>query len=114
MSISLIESTDNSLTVSWSEEKKAAHYCLEYRKDVDNDNSDFELLSNKLTSAQARKRNLNAGASYFFRVKALDSDGNEVSTWITHAQPFRVLQPDEGRDRMAAPKPLKLEMRFCL
>ena len=55
-SLTLIDATSDSLTVSWPEIPGAERYVLEFRK-ASHDET-FEKLSDTLTTPQARKRNL--------------------------------------------------------
>jgi len=102
--LSLIDSTSSSLTVTWPITKGAAKYILQYRK---TDSETFETLSNTLTSTQARKRNLEDTnrAGFLFRAGAVSKEGSdEVSGWITHSEPFYLLSQEDEKKRLAPPK----------
>ncbi|GAX15709.1 hypothetical protein FisN_3Hh183 [Fistulifera solaris] len=113
MTITLVDATDDSITISWTAVKDADRYVLQYCKaDSDNNaNSDFETLSDKLTSTQAKKKNLTSGTNetsgrYFFRVGALlqGSDSSSLpTTWITHADAFELLTSDAQTSRPHPP-----------
>ena len=104
MSIALIDASSDSLTVSWPASSAASpslQYVLQYRKATDE--SQFETLSDKLSSTQARKRNLSDsdGVGFFFRVSEKQENGD--GSWITHSEPFFLLSQDKEKIRMAAP-----------
>jgi nucleoredoxin len=99
----LIDSSDNSLTVSWPEVTGAERYVLQYRKDTSSDQVVFETLSEKLTTTQARKRNLDQ-AGYIFRAGAIKENGDEPKTWVTHQEAFQVLTEGQETTRMVQPK----------
>ena len=73
-SFCLIDASSNSLTVSWTATPSAAHYVLQYRKagraneGDDQQQQSFETLSDKLTTPQARKRNLTDARRSWFRL----------------------------------------------
>jgi thiol-disulfide isomerase/thioredoxin len=108
MSIVLVDSTSNSLTVSWPETPGAARYALQFRKGGaehgDGNQSDFETLSDELTSTQARKKNLidNGGSGFVFRVSAVDHD-RSTKTWTTHSKPFHLMSIQDEQQRMDPP-----------
>ncbi|GAX15744.1 hypothetical protein FisN_3Lh183 [Fistulifera solaris] len=101
------------MTISWTAVKDADRYVLQYcRAGSDNNtNSDFETLSDKLTSTQAKKKNLTSGEDetpgrYFFRVGARlnGSDSSSLpTTWITHANAFELLTSDAQKSRPLPP-----------
>lgn len=112
--IVLIDSTSDSLTVSWVAAPSAERYILQYRH---NAKQDFETLSDKLTTPQVRKRNLvavnnddddNGNDGFNFRVAAIFPNGSSETenktTWITHTEPFRLLSHAEERQRGKAPE----------
>jgi thiol-disulfide isomerase/thioredoxin len=105
--ITLIDSTTDSLTVSWPEIPGAERYVLQYRKAAAGD-GEFETLSDKLTTPQARKRNLldEEGTGFVFRVGAIVASANdsEPSSWTSHSEPFCLLTADQDTNRMNAPK----------
>jgi thiol-disulfide isomerase/thioredoxin len=105
MPLALIDATSDSLTVSWSEVPGTERYVLQVRKAIDSDTAEFETLSDKLTSTQARKRNLadENGTGFFFRAGAVKSGNDTPATWIAHTEPFRLLTEAEQSQRMAAP-----------
>lgn len=128
MSIVLIDSSSDSLTVSWPETLGATSYVLQFRKapasssssppDQEGETPLFETLHESLSTTQARKRNLldPDGHGFLFRVAANlartrtgsdDGRGGDTATnkkaWTTHPQPFRLLSDDEERRRMARP-----------
>jgi thiol-disulfide isomerase/thioredoxin len=105
MVIALIDATSDSLTVSWTETKGATRYVLEYRKNTSSDSEEFETLSEKLLTTQARKKNLNDenGTGFVFRVGAVLQDNESVSSWITHSEPFYLLPKEDETSRMEPP-----------
>ena len=125
MSITLIDSSEDSLTVSWTAAAAAAEngdktspgtpsnpssirYILQYRTANSDDDEAFETLSDKLTSTQARKRNLTdpEGVGFVFRVAAnydAESDDNNHHSWMTHSEPFWLLPHTDAQHRMTAP-----------
>ena len=109
----LIAATTDSLTVTWPAVDNANRYVLEYREasndDVDGDDNNtisFQVLSDKLSQTQARKRNLSGDVGFFFRVGAVTSDDDTatVCDWVTHPEPFRLLTTEEEQRQMEAPK----------
>lgn len=90
MSIVLIDSTADSLTVSWPEHPDESTYVLQYRTtDDDNDSaSSFQVLSESLRQPQVKKRNLKIGTGYFFRARAANHPGDDEASWISHSEPF--------------------------
>ena len=98
MSVILVDARSDSLTVSWpaSSSSENAKYRLEYSTT----NQDFELLSDKLSQPQARKRNLTPNQQYWFRVQVVDGDSD---AWITHTEPFVCLSAEQEASSMAAP-----------
>ena len=114
MTITLLDASADSLTVSWTESNDAKRYVLQYRRNTSSDTEEFETLSAKLTSTQARKKNLTDehGTGFFFRVGAIvnaNSDDDDdtllssVSNWTTHSEPFCLLPNESEKDRMEAP-----------
>ena len=112
MTITLLDASSDSLTVSWTESNAAKRYVLQYRRNTSSDTEEFETLSAKLTSTQARKKNLTDehGAGFFFRVGAIanannanDDDISSVSNWTTHSEPFYLLPKETEKNRMEAP-----------
>lgn len=100
--LTLIDATATSLTVSWNSTPGALRYVLQYRKAAEG--SSFETLSDKLTTTQARKRNLEPGDGFFFRVGAITSEENdEPSSWVTHSERFSLLSEREEAKRMPSP-----------
>jgi len=97
MTLILIDARSDSLTVSWPAAEGISNYILEYK--TTNDDDDFQLLSDKLTQPQARKRNLTPGQGYLFRVKV---SGEEE--WMTHNEPFTCLEQQDADQAMDAPK----------
>ena len=124
-SIILIDSSSDSLTVSWPSmtldhsSSSSIRYVLQYRNDTHD--SKFVTLTDKLTVTQARKRNLskennnnnnNQRVGFFFRVTARREQedfvdaSDDVDTryvWITHQEPFYLLNSIEESRRMDAP-----------
>jgi thiol-disulfide isomerase/thioredoxin len=100
MSIVLIDSTSDSLTVSWPTAPGAERYVLEFKKT----GGEFETLSDQLTTAQARKKNLTDPdlAGFVFRVSAVGHD-DTTNTWISHSEPFYLLSTNEAKKRMDPP-----------
>ena len=109
-SLILVGADASSLTVSWPEHEsgdEGVTYELQFRPatksddDENNNSTDFQTLSSTLKSAQARKKNLEPGTSYEFRVRAASSASKH--DFITHDDPFTTLTSDQEADRMAAP-----------
>lgn len=97
----LIDSTATSLTVSWPAVPGAKKYVLQYR--LEGKDEEFTTLSAKLTSTQARKKNLE-GEGHMFRVGAIkEEDETEPKVWITQKSPFSVLTTAQEDTRMAQP-----------
>lgn len=112
MAITLVDATEDSLTISWTAVKDASRYVLQYcRADRSNANSEFETLSDKLTSTQAKKNNLRqvtdeASGRFFFRVGAVlkGSDSSSLPTsWVTHSEAFQLLTSDAEKSRPLPP-----------
>lgn len=111
MAITLVDATDDSLTISWVEVKNASRYVLQYcRVDNDNANTEFETLSDKLTSTQAKKKNLRQRKEkgrFFFRVGAVlkesDSPSSQPTSWATHSEAFELLTSDAEQSRPLPP-----------
>lgn len=101
MTVVLVDATCNSITVSWNEVKGSHTYILQYRPSHD---ESFTTLSDKLTSTQARKKNLDSGQQYFFRVRALRDEEDDPTTWMIHTEPFSVLSTEQENNRMKAPR----------
>ena len=102
--LSLIDSTTSSLTVTWPSIKGAIKYILQYRKA---DSETFQTLSDQLASTQARKRNLTDtnNVGFVFRAGPITSKGgDDISDWITHSEPFHLLSGEDEKKRMAPPK----------
>ena len=95
MSVFLINSSSDSLTVSWPEVSGALRYVLEYKKQ--DDDGDFMLLSDKLSQSQARKKNLEPTTSYQFRARAVKKEGDTEESWFTHQGTFETLSPSDSR-----------------
>lgn len=105
-SIVLVDADASSLTVSWPEIKTSADevtYELQFRsKTSDEGSSDgFQTLSSTLKSTQARKKNLDSGTSYEFRVRIASSASDD--DFVSHDAPFSTLTSQEEAERMAAP-----------
>ena len=110
-SLVLVDADASSLTVSWPEHKTSGDegvtYELQFRPatksddDENNSSADFQTLSSILKSSQARKKNLEPGMSYEFRVRVASSTSE--NDFITHDDPFTTLTSDQEADRMAAP-----------
>lgn len=92
----LIDSTSDTLTVSWAE--TGAPYTLQYRR-VNDENEEYTTLSESLTTPMARKRNLTGEEGFLFRAKS-----NSSSEWMAHSEPFHLLTQEEESNRMEAPK----------
>lgn len=107
-SVVLVDAVDNALTVSWpASSQDGATYELQFRTSAaGDDESSFQTLSSTLKSPQARKKNLEPGTSYEFRVRTApsDDDGADGGEWITHESPFATLTTEQKADRMAAPR----------
>jgi hypothetical protein len=105
MSIVLIDATSESLTVSWPETTKASRYILEYRKATNSDKEEFETLSDKLTTTQARKRNLSdeSKTGFIFRAGAVLDGSDTAASWKTHSEPFHLLSEADEKNRTTAP-----------
>lgn len=97
--IVLIDATSDSLTVSWTAVTDAANYTLQYRRGGTDD--EYKTLSDKLTTTQARKKNLSDENrnGFSFRVKPVGTE-----SWQTHPEDsFRLLTTSEERGRMDPP-----------
>jgi thiol-disulfide isomerase/thioredoxin len=98
--IVLIDARSTSITVTWPAVDGASRYILEFRTAEEEDCS---TLSDKLTSTQARKRNLSPEQSYCFRVAGVVKD--TVGAWISHTDTFTTLSTvQDEKESMAAPK----------
>lgn len=104
MSVTLIDATADSLTVSWPEIQGASCYILQYKRNDGSSSTKFETLSDKLTSTQARKKNLldEDNLGFFFQV-AVPNDGNDPTAWISHCEPFFLLSSEHESSRMEPP-----------
>ena len=102
----LITATTDSVTVTWPAVEGAKRYVLEYRQVDNDDDGSFQVLSDKLSQTQARKRNLSGDKGFIFRVGAITSDEADatVSDWVTHPEPFQLLTTDAEQAQMEAPK----------
>jgi hypothetical protein len=105
MSVVLIDATSDSLTVSWPETAKASRYILQYRKATNSDKEEFETLSDKLTTNQARKRNLSdeSQTGFIFRAGAVLDGSDTAASWKTHSEPFHLLSEADEKNRTKAP-----------
>eukprot|EP00934_Nitzschia_sp_Nitz4_P006808 Nitzschia sp. Nitz4//scaffold27_size158506//152578//153570//NITZ4_002627-RA/size158506-processed-gene-0.94-mRNA-1//-1//CDS//3329545569//6798//frame0 len=99
-SIVLIDARSNSLAITWPEVSGASKYRLEYKTA---DQTDFDLLSDKLTQTQARKKNLQSDQQYFFRVAPIVNDSVQENAWVSHDTPFQPISADKESACMAAP-----------
>lgn len=110
--IHLIDSTKDSLTVTWKAIPNAKRYVLQYRKNQSSD--EFLLLSDKLQSTQARKKNLEDPQSigFIFRVAAILSDNtssnndeeySDYLNWVSHEEPFHLLSKSDDESRITEP-----------
>lgn len=105
----MIDSDDSSLTITWPEVPKARRYMLEYVTNAsgarsaasDGEDENYQVLSDKLTGTQVKKRNLSSNEGPFiFRVRArdeIDFVGDAM-----YSDPLELL--DEGVIRMEAPE----------
>lgn len=100
-SMKLLDARSTSLTVTWPATEAATKYRLEYRT---GDQEDFQLLSDKLTQTQARKKNLIPENDYFFRVAPLVGEEIKDDSWVTHDTPFRTISAELESKAMEAPK----------
>lgn len=95
--------------VTWPVVAGAKKYVLEMKTmSADDDDGGFRELSSKLTQPQAKKKNLEPGQLYSFRVApVMGNDDNVekvVGSWITHdGEPFMTLSKTEGQKSMEAP-----------
>ena len=121
MSIVLIDASVDSLTVSWPDldtlnnrhQKSATTYQLQYRRSGNNDTVDscvYETLSNSLHTTLVRKKNLldPDQNGFIFRVRTsnpgTDHDNYTMDgAWMTHAEPFYLLTPEQMSKRMVEP-----------
>uniref|UniRef100_A0A7S4UKE2 protein-disulfide reductase n=1 Tax=Ditylum brightwellii TaxID=49249 RepID=A0A7S4UKE2_9STRA len=100
--IVLIDSDTTSLTISWPEVPRARRYALEYTDATTNETNAYTVLSDKLTSTQARKRNLDPKHGPFtFRVRARD-EVDFIGEMMTSDE-LNLLSEDEANSRMEAP-----------
>lgn len=101
MSIVLVDASSDSLTISWPEAPDAKKsYLLEFKTDQD---GEWQVLSEQLTTPQVRKRNLQSSLRYQFRVS---SDGG--TTWTTHEDLFALLSPHDDDQRIKSPPRVSL------
>jgi thiol-disulfide isomerase/thioredoxin len=96
----LLDARSDSLTVTWPPTEGASKYRLEYRTA---DQEDFELLSEKLTQTQARKKNLSPEKDYYFRVAPIVNDVLKDDAWIKNDEPFRPITTELESKGMNAP-----------
>lgn len=99
----LIDSSDNSLTISWPEVPGSERYVLQYREDTSSDQIVFQTLSENMSTTQARKRNLDGGNGYIFRAGGIVNGEDEPARWVTHQEAFQVLSAEHEASRMAQP-----------
>jgi thiol-disulfide isomerase/thioredoxin len=103
--IVLVDATSSSITVTWPSTEGAERYVLQYRKSK---GTTFEVLSDKLQSTQAKKKNLldEDSAGYLFRVGTIlnGQDSVDENSWISHAEPFYLLSNNDEKIRMEPPK----------
>ncbi|KAL7558798.1 hypothetical protein ACA910_012471 [Epithemia clementina (nom. ined.)] len=104
-SVTLIHAETNALTISWPEVKGALRYSLQYRRAGD-DSEDFKTLSDNLVATQAKKKNLvdEAGTGFIFRVGAVVRDGEDVESWVSHDDAYKLLSEEQIANRMDAPR----------
>ena len=99
--IVLIDSDESSLTISWPEVKGARRYVLEYAVSSSSGKLEYQKLSDKLTTTQVRKRNLDPKDGPFkFRVRPRD-EIDFLGDYIT-SENFQLLE--RCGDRMDAPQ----------
>jgi thiol-disulfide isomerase/thioredoxin len=99
-SIIVLDARADSLTVTWPASDGVARYRLEFRKASQDE---FQLLSDKLTTPQAKKKNLDPDTEYFFRVATIGNDEVMGDTWMIHDAAFRTLSTEHGNMAMPAP-----------
>lgn len=97
----LLDARADSLTVTWPASEGATRYRLEFRTSVQ---EEFQLLSEKLTQTQAKKKNLQPDTEYFFRVAPVVGDTLKEDLWISHEVAFRTLSTEQSDKAMEAPK----------
>jgi thiol-disulfide isomerase/thioredoxin len=78
---------------------------LQYRKATNSDKEEFETLSDKLTTTQARKRNLTdeSKTGFIFRAGAVPEGSDTATSWRTHTEPFHLLAKADVKNRAPAP-----------
>ncbi|GKY92842.1 hypothetical protein MPSEU_000253800 [Mayamaea pseudoterrestris] len=104
MSLTLIDATNDSITISWPGPLDGTtKYVLQYRR-ADQDESAFQTLSDGLTTTQARKKHLKDDnkVGYIFRAKSASSKDDDAS-WVTHSEPFHLLSDEDELKRLPSP-----------
>eukprot|EP00540_Astrosyne_radiata_P021032 CAMPEP_0116828924 /NCGR_PEP_ID=MMETSP0418-20121206/3913_1 /TAXON_ID=1158023 /ORGANISM="Astrosyne radiata, Strain 13vi08-1A" /LENGTH=321 /DNA_ID=CAMNT_0004457841 /DNA_START=152 /DNA_END=1114 /DNA_ORIENTATION=+ len=101
--IELIDATSTSLTVSWPAVPGASCYKLQYRT-TGSSEDDFLTLSDKLTSTQARKKNLEDPSADGFKFRVGTFTDGEVKEWVSHEGAFHLLPEKDESERMEAPE----------
>lgn len=103
MPIVLLDARSDSLTVTWPVVAEAKTYVLEMKTTSSGDDGGrFRELSSKLTQPQAKKKNLEPGQPYSFRVAPVDND-EKVGSWTTHDEPFVTLSKADQDKSMEPP-----------
>ena len=100
MSMILVDTSADSLTVSWPATGDSSQkYILEYRVAS---SPSFERLSDSIASSAAvRKRNLLPDTEYWFRAKA--NGATDETPWCVHDEAFRTLSEADEKSIMACP-----------
>ncbi len=84
-SIDLLDSDDRSLTLTWKLNGNEGPYVLQMNDDDDNDDEkNWQLLSNTLTSNSIKKKNLAQGKEYKFRIRSISSSDEGV--WVVSSK----------------------------
>jgi thiol-disulfide isomerase/thioredoxin len=102
MSLVLIDATSDSLTVSWTGATGGSEkYVLQYRR---SNEENFQTLSDRLASNQARKKHLEDtdNHGFIFRAK-LVTEPDDDGAWMTHSEPFHLLSQQDDLKKMSPP-----------
>lgn len=86
----LIDRDHSSLTVGWKVHHNASAYALEMKEN----DSDWKLLSNSLSSNSIRKKNLVHGIVYQFRCQFLDKNTKTWSSFSSASSTMTVIDPN--------------------
>ena len=103
--IRMIETSQDSITVTWPRVPKAERYVLEFRPATD---YRWTVLSDSLTKNQARKKNLEdfTRQGFFFRVTPYVQ--GQKKPFFVSREPFKLMEEDIDDSRMESPS-VKIE-----